>query len=86
MSLANEQLLLPAPSPRTAPARERILRPLEQPQVRRRPKLAYAMVALAGYLADWVEALTLDSPDCTTDFLTGCFTPKPERIRNTFHT
>lgn len=48
MSLATEHMLLPARAPKTSPARERQLRPVEQPQRRRRPKLAFAIIALAG--------------------------------------
>ncbi|MDA4894192.1 hypothetical protein PFZ55_45780 [Streptomyces sp. MS2A] len=45
MSLAAEPLLLPGTE---EPGRERRLRPLERPASRRRPKLVYAIVALAG--------------------------------------
>lgn len=47
MSLAAPQLRLPA-VPHTTPARERTLRPLDRPQPRRRPRLTYAIIALAG--------------------------------------
>lgn len=49
MSLAAEPLLPLAPEPEFAdPARERRLRPVEAPARRRRPRLAYAILALAG--------------------------------------
>jgi len=48
VSLATEQLLLPVRTPAISPERQRQLRPLDRPQQRRRPKLAYAIIALAG--------------------------------------
>jgi len=51
MSALNDALLtLPARSPRTTEQPDRHLRPLERPR-RRRPRVAYALIALAGALA-----------------------------------
>lgn len=46
--MSAEPALLPVVPQQPVPVRERMLRPLERPVRRRRPKLAYALLALAG--------------------------------------
>ncbi len=51
MSLSAAARPLPQPEPRPGTTPERRLRPVARPSARRKPKLAYALIALGGALA-----------------------------------
>lgn len=79
MSIATPQLRLPV-TPTPAPIRERTLRPLERPQPRRRPKLAFAIIALAGAALIGIAQMALSIATTQDSFVVAELTQQQREL------